>query len=131
MNFILSHKIIVVVVALLVAVGVWIGISSSSSSGGSLLSSEVVAGDGPDKDLVATLLALRTVKLDASLFTDPAFLSLKDFSVEIVPEPVGRPNPFAPLTGAAAAAAATPGSDAASFAPKAGSASKPTLPKYK
>jgi hypothetical protein len=95
-NFILSHKIIVVIVALLVAVGVWIGLSSSETPG-SLLAVETVTEQGANQDLVSTLLALRAVKLDASLFTDPAFVSLKDFSTQIVPEPVGRPNPFAPL----------------------------------
>lgn len=106
-NFILGHKIIVVVVAVLVAIGVWIGLSSSSSSEGSLLSTEVIGNNGPDKDLVSTLLALRAVKLDASLFTDPAFISLKDFSTQIVAEPVGRPNPFAPLGVNAAPSAST------------------------
>jgi hypothetical protein len=96
-NFILSHKIIVVIVALLVAVGVWIGLSSSGSSTGSLLSTETVSDNGPDQDLVATLLALRAVKLDGSIFSDPGFQNLKDFSTQIVPEPIGRPNPFAPL----------------------------------
>jgi hypothetical protein len=95
-DFILSHKIIVVILAILVAIGVWVGLTGTSSTG-SLLTSEIVDDSGPDKDLVATLLALRAVRLDASLFSDPAFVSLKDFSTEIVPEPVGRPNPFAPL----------------------------------
>jgi hypothetical protein len=56
-----------------VAVGVWIGLSSSGSSSNSLLTSENVGDNGPDQDLVATLLALRAVKLDGSIFTDPAF----------------------------------------------------------
>lgn len=97
-NFILGHKIIVVVIALLVAAFAWIGLSGSSSSeDGSLLTTEIVLNEGPEKDLVATLLALRAVKLDASLFSDATFMSLRDFSTQIVPEPVGRPNPFAAL----------------------------------
>jgi len=96
-NFILSHKIVVVIVALLVAVGVWIGLSSSGSSTGSLLTTEDVGNNGPNQDLVATLLALRAVKLDGSIFSDPGFQNLKDFSTQIIPEPIGRPNPFAPL----------------------------------
>ena len=96
-NFVLSHKIIVIVVALLVAVGVWIGLSSSGNPTGSLLSTQDVGGNGPDQDLVATLLALRAVKLDGSIFSDPGFQNLKDFSTQIIPEPIGRPNPFAPL----------------------------------
>jgi hypothetical protein len=97
-NFILSHKIIVVIVALLMAVGVWIGLSSSSStSSNSLLTTESTDSNGPDQGLVATLLALRAVKLDGSIFQDPGFQALTDFSTQIVPEPIGRPNPFAPL----------------------------------
>jgi hypothetical protein len=98
-NFILSHKIVVIIVALLVAAGVWIGLSSSGSSDSSLLTTDAVSDNGPDQDLVATLLALRAVKLDGSIFSDPGFQSLKDFSTAIVPEPIGRPNPFAPLAG--------------------------------
>ncbi len=107
-NFILGHKIIVVIISLLVAAFVWIGLSSSGgSASGSLLTTEVVANNGPDADLVATLLALRAVRLDASLFTDPAFVSLRDYSTEIIPEPIGRPNPFAPLPGIIPAGPAT------------------------
>jgi hypothetical protein len=48
-------------------------------------------------DLVSLLIELRSVKLDDSIFSNPAFRSLRDFSQELVPEPVGRRNPFAPL----------------------------------
>lgn len=50
-----------------------------------------------DGDVVGVLLQLRAVSLSGTIFTDPAFQALQDFSSEIVPEPVGRPNPFAPL----------------------------------
>lgn len=102
-NFLLTHKSVLIGVGLLVAVGVWFGLSSEgSSSSGSLLSSETVSSGGPDQELVSTLLALRAVKLEGAIFQDPAFLTLKDFSTQIIPEPVGRPNPFAPLTQTAA-----------------------------
>jgi hypothetical protein len=97
-NFLLGHKILLVVLAILVAAGVWFGLTSSSTSeGDSLLSSEVVSTGGPEQELVSTLLALRAVKLEGAIFSDPAFMSLKDYSTQIVPEAVGRPNPFAPL----------------------------------
>lgn len=51
-------------------------------------------------DLLLVLADLRTLKLDESLFSDPVFQSLKNFRVELTPEPIGRDNPFAPLTGA-------------------------------
>jgi hypothetical protein len=44
---------------------------------------------------------IEALQLDGSILTDPAFLSLIDFSVEIEAQPKGRPNPFAPIPGAA------------------------------
>lgn len=54
-------------------------------------------GAGVDQDLVALLFELRSIRLDNALFVDPIFQSLQDFGKELVPEPIGRQNPFAPL----------------------------------
>ena len=45
-----------------------------------------------------TLTDLQSVSLDAPIFKNPAFITLQDFSRQIVPEPIGRHDPFAPLT---------------------------------
>lgn len=80
-----------------VAGGVWYGMTSNSSP--ALLTTEDVSGVGStaERELIDTLLALREVSLDGSIFSNPAFLSLRDFGIQIVPEPAGRRNPFAPL----------------------------------
>jgi len=57
------------------------------------------AAAGPDQDLVALLFELKGIRLDNALFSDPLFQSLKDFGKDLVSEPIGRPNPFAPLGG--------------------------------
>lgn len=49
------------------------------------------------EELIKTLTSLNTIKLDESLFSDPAFVSLSDFGVIIPEQPIGRRNPFAPL----------------------------------
>ncbi|MEK7606351.1 MAG: hypothetical protein AAB458_02040 [Patescibacteria group bacterium] len=48
-------------------------------------------------DLLAILEELRTINLDTSILQDTTFLTLEDFSVTLTAEPVGRPNPFAPI----------------------------------
>ena len=58
---------------------------------------DVTQTNGADSDVVSTLLQLRAVSLSGTIFSEPAFMSLLDFGSQIVPEPVGRPNPFAPL----------------------------------
>lgn len=61
----------------------------------------------PDQDLIALLLELKSISLDNSIFSNPAFTSLQDFSQELVPEPVGRTNPFEPLSGQSTAKSGT------------------------
>lgn len=63
------------------------------------LTSQTVSGLAPEEggDLIALLLELRSITLDTSVLSNPTFLTLQDFSVSLAPEPVGRPNPFAPI----------------------------------
>ena len=108
MQTLLRHKLILFVVAIVVAGAIWYGLSGSGSST-SLLSTQTptVSSDPATQALVTTLLALRAVTLNGTIFSDPSFVSLQDFSTAIVPEPVGRPNPFAPLAPEASASAST------------------------
>ncbi len=100
MKFLLKHKLIIIL-AIVVAILAWWGLSGlgGAPSSPSLLSTQ--GGDKAltpaDQNLVATLLQLRAVKLDGTIFSEPAFAALKDFSTPIVPEPVGRQNPFEPF----------------------------------
>lgn len=64
----------------------------------SVLKTETVSTVAPaDQDLISLLLELKSITLDESIFSNPSFQSLQDFSQELVNEPVGRVNPFAPL----------------------------------
>ena len=60
-------------------------------------------------DLGAQVLSLlnqiRSLRIDTSLFSDPGYQTLRDYSVPIPVQGVGRANPFAPLPGQAAAPA--------------------------
>ncbi len=53
--------------------------------------------DGPGKEFVTQLLAIQNIQFKLELFKDPVYIGLQDFSREIQPQAVGRPNPFAPL----------------------------------
>jgi len=49
-------------------------------------------------DFLSLLLSVKSIKLDDSIFSDPAFATLRDSSIELVPDGTeGRPNPFAPI----------------------------------
>lgn len=82
------------------------GLATTASSGTTLpvgVSDENAVG----REFLGLLLNIRSLKLDDSIFTSQAFLSLQDFSRPIPPDTnPGRPNPFAPL-GADGAAIST------------------------
>ncbi len=93
-----KYKTLLIIVGVIVVVffGFRMFSSDTPSEG---LTSEPVAGVIPEEggDLITLLLELKSITLDTSILQDPTFLTLQDFSVDIAPEPIGRPNPFAPI----------------------------------
>jgi hypothetical protein len=53
--------------------------------------------------VLSLLNQIRSLKIDTTVFKDPAYMSLRDYSVAIPQEDVGRENPFAPISGLSAA----------------------------
>jgi len=48
------------------------------------------------KDFLVLLSNVKNIKLDDTIFSDPAFNSLRDSSITLIPDGTeGRPNPFA------------------------------------
>ena len=65
----------------------------STTTGSSDVSSSVDSGD-----FLNVLLSIKSIKLDDSIFADPAFGTLHDSSITLTPDGnEGRPNPFAPI----------------------------------
>ena len=101
------QNIIVIAVVLVIAFGVYSYFFSGKQE--SILSTENVSAQAPaDQDLIALLLDLKSISLNEEIFSDAAFKSLSDFSKDLVAEPVGRSNPFAPLSAGAQSSAKAP-----------------------
>ena len=50
------------------------------------------------QEFLSLLLNVRSIKIDDSIFSDNAFLSLRDSTILLIPDGnEGRPNPFAPI----------------------------------
>lgn len=48
------------------------------------------------RDFLTLLLSVKNIKLESPIFSDPAFISLRDSSITLIPDGTeGRPNPFA------------------------------------
>ena len=101
MGFFSRHAVLILYAIVIAGIAWWALTSfSSSQSSSSLLTTQGVDSSlsPQDQSLVATLLQLRSVTLNSGIFSEPAFTALQDFSTPIVSEPVGRTDPFAPLT---------------------------------
>lgn len=108
---ILQNKMVLMIVGGVVVAGViWYSFLRDRTTGALVQTNDLTQATEADSDIVNTLLQLRAVSLSGTIFSDPAFLQLKDFGSAIVPEPVGRTNPFAPFAGQSAAASAASGS---------------------
>ena len=108
----LKNAIIFIVIAAVVGLGFFFflrsrsgdnnntGLVSTTPAGTPVESSSSGAINPGDKvstqDFLALLLNVRNIKLDDSIFTTPAFLSLQDSSIILEPDSSpGRANPFA------------------------------------
>lgn len=99
MNFLKRFQNVIVVGLVLVAAFVAYSIFFTPDTSTPLSSASPAGTASPvEQELLSLLLELRSIELDTALFDDMRFRSLRDFSQELVPEPVGRENPFAPLT---------------------------------
>ncbi|MBU3925643.1 hypothetical protein KJ763_00540 [Patescibacteria group bacterium] len=68
-----------------------------SGSGVGVMQGIEDSSDSEGKQIVETLGVLKMMQMDTSFFENEKFKSLLDNSVELIPEPAGRVNPFAPL----------------------------------
>lgn len=89
---------ILAVVIIIIAFFAYSYFFTGKEANNSVLQEEQVSTVAPaDQDLISLLLELKSITLDESIFQNPAFKGLQDFSQELVIEPVGRVNPFAPF----------------------------------
>ena len=67
---------------------------ADSTTTGAIASME----DTQTQDFLSVLLNVKSIKLADAIFSKPAFLTLHDSSIILVPDQsAGRPNPFAPI----------------------------------
>lgn len=58
---------------------------------------QLIAPVNVGEDIVELFARLEQVTLNQELFSSPLYRNLNDHSVELVPEPTGRTNPFNPI----------------------------------
>jgi hypothetical protein len=99
-------KNIIIVISIIVIAGIGYGIFVYSNKTPSNVTARQVVGtsgtasvgnSAVGREFVSQLLAIQNIKFNFDIFKDPVFLGLSDFSKPIQDQPIGRPNPFAPI----------------------------------
>jgi hypothetical protein len=96
MQFLKDNKLYIGLIAVLL-VGAWAYFTYFSGGGSSPAVLSTDDTSPLSQDVLTTLSSLNTIKLDPSIFSNPVFVALTDYSVAIPPESSGRNNPFAPF----------------------------------
>jgi len=100
-NLLNKYKNIFIVVVICIVVFIlYKSFFAPNTETGTLLSSDNVSNSQSaviGKDFLNVLLELRSIELDETIFSERAFVILRDFSQTVAPQPTGRPNPFADI----------------------------------
>ncbi|MAZ67613.1 hypothetical protein CL652_02485 [bacterium] len=96
LDIIKQNKIILIVLVVVIVGFAWFGMADRTPSTSLLSNDSRSEASVAEQEILRLLLDMRSIRLDSSIFENPAFGSLRDFGRDIVPEPVGRTNPFAP-----------------------------------
>ncbi|MES2953601.1 MAG: hypothetical protein V4674_03515 [Patescibacteria group bacterium] len=90
----------IVALALLGGAAYLFGFGGGDSSSSVTQTGALGAGGAISKessDFLSIVAGLRTISIDTSIFTNPAFTQLVDFGVPLTPQPVRNSNPFLPF----------------------------------
>jgi hypothetical protein len=89
-------------IALGIAILLWVGYTFFIKGEGDALltsSSGTLSAQAQfeTQELLAKAQKLSSFDIDGDILNDPRFVSLESFRIELIPELVGRTNPFAPI----------------------------------
>lgn len=100
MDIFKQNKTLLIIIGIVVLLlGYYFMSSGIGSNSAPLVSTQAANGANSTEDraLLETLTNMRNIRLDGYLFESETFLSLQDFSRNIVPEAIGKENPFQPV----------------------------------
>lgn len=91
-----ANRLLIIALIIVAVVGYYIFMSGGDEE--AVSTETVVEVPTIGQELVIELNRLKALQnIDDKIFADPVFSSLKDFTQPVVPQPLGRSNPFAPI----------------------------------
>lgn len=103
-----KKKTYIVIILTVLAIGAYFYVTGDKPASTGLISAE----NNPEVAqisgrVLALLNQIQSLKVDSKFFQSAAYRTLVDYSIAIPPQNVGRPNPFAPIPGAARSTGST------------------------
>lgn len=90
---------VVLAIIVLIAVIFYFYWTGNNTSENLTLQEISIANQATGVRVLNLLNEISSLNIDSSFFNSPVYQTLRDYSVEIPPLPVGRPNPFASVPG--------------------------------
>lgn len=90
---------IIVIIILVIAGGIYFYTNGSPKIPDSLLQKQNPDAQASANRILSLLKQINSLQIKTNIFKSKEFQTLRDYSVEIMPQEVGRPNPFAPIPG--------------------------------
>lgn len=90
---------VVLAIIVLIAVVFYFYWTGNNTSENLTLQEISIANQATGVRVLNLLNEISSLNIDSSFFNSPVYQTLRDYSVEIPPLPVGRPNPFASVPG--------------------------------
>lgn len=93
MSSMLQNLIAILGIVIIGGVGYYLYVSNSSLNSTTVSTANEASIQAAQ--FLSRLNELKTLTLDDGIFNDPRFRSLVDSRADVMPVPIGRPNPFA------------------------------------
>lgn len=89
-----QNKPLFIVLAIVIVLFIAYGASDKAPAGALIQKQSAASSSSAEREILQLLKDVQSIKLDGSVFQDPAFASLRDFGRRIIQEPTGKVNPF-------------------------------------
>ncbi len=91
-----NKKIIITAVVVLIGLLMY-ALSSSKPETDIITTIEATNTETGEREMLKLLTDMKTIRLDGKIFENEVYVNLQDFSRNVIEEPIGRQDPFAPL----------------------------------
>ncbi|MFZ3043499.1 MAG: hypothetical protein WA058_00070 [Minisyncoccia bacterium] len=93
-----SNTITIIIITIVIAAGAYWYFFTGTGNQAPLTTTNVVENQA-QTEFQALVSVLHPITFDTKIFTDPRFMGLVDLATPIIPEPSGRSDPFALISG--------------------------------